>query len=53
VGASVPSRVTLRSLPEGATAEVPEAEPYHYALVDNQILLVDPSDKRIVGIIRR
>jgi hypothetical protein len=53
VGATVPSRVTLHPLPESAATEVPEAKPYHYAMVDNRILLVNPSDKRIVEVIRR
>lgn len=53
VGAAVPTRITLHALPEKAATEIPEAKPYHYAVVNNQLLLVNPSDKRVVDVIRR
>ncbi|MDQ8729057.1 DUF1236 domain-containing protein [Bradyrhizobium sp. LHD-71] len=53
VGATLPSQVTLSPLPASAATEVPEANSYYYAVVDDQLLLVNPSDKRIVDVIKR
>ena len=51
VGQSVPSEVTLRSLPQKAATDVPAAKPYRYAMVNHQLLLVNPSDKKVVDVI--
>jgi hypothetical protein len=51
VGQAVPTSVSLRELPTKAQTDVPAAKPFHYAMVDNKLLLVNPSDKKIVEII--
>jgi hypothetical protein len=51
VGQSVPTKVTLRSLPHKAAADVPAAKPYRYAMVNHQLLLVNPSDKKVIDVI--
>jgi Protein of unknown function (DUF1236) len=51
VGQIVPISVSLRELPNKAQTEVPAAKPYQYAMVDNKLLLVNPSDKKIVEVI--
>jgi Protein of unknown function (DUF1236) len=52
-GAQVPSSIELYALPDNALAQAPEAQSYKYALVRNEVVLVDPSTMRIVDIIRR
>lgn len=51
VGQTVPTSVTLRELPSQAATDVPAAKSYQYAMVDNKLLLVNPSDKKIVDVI--
>ena len=51
VGQTVPASVTLRELSSKAQSEVPAAKPYHYAVVGDELLLVNPSDKKIVDVI--
>ena len=51
VGQTVPISVTLRELPSKAQTDVPAAKSFQYAMVDNKLLLVNPSDKKIVEII--
>lgn len=51
VGQTVPTGVTLRELPSKAQTDVPAAKPYHYAMVQDKLLLVNPSDKKIVEVI--
>ena len=51
VGARVPASVPLLALPERLAARVPAARPYGYAVIDNRVLLVDPSTGIIVAAI--
>jgi hypothetical protein len=53
VGAQVPSTVELRDLPDTVVADAPEIRNYKYTMVQNQVVLVDPSTMRVVEIIRR
>lgn len=53
VGETLPASVTLRELPSKAQTEVPAAQPYHYAMVQDKLLLVNPSDKKIVDVITK
>lgn len=52
VGAKVPDEVTLKRLPSDVGAQIPEAERFHYAKIDDKVLLVDPSNKQVVKVIR-
>lgn len=51
VGAQVPPALELYLLPDGAVATVPEARMLKYTLVNNQVVLVDPTTMRVVDVI--
>ena len=40
-------------LPDGVLAEVPAAKSVKYTVVDNQLILVDPTTMRVVDIIQK
>ena len=47
----VPASVTLRPLPANVTSQIPMVRPYRYTTLGNSLLLVNPSDRRVVDII--
>jgi hypothetical protein len=52
IGASVPQSMSLRQLPSNVTAQVPATRDYEFAKLDNnEILLIDPRDRRVADII--
>jgi hypothetical protein len=51
VGARVPASVALQALPERLAARIPAARPYGYAVIDDRVLLVDPSTGTIAAAI--
>jgi uncharacterized protein DUF1236 len=51
VGAVVPQSVQLQPLPKTILDLVPDLKNYEYAMVANQVLLVDPKNKQVVEII--
>ena len=51
VGAVVPTSVELQDLPKTIVDLIPELKDYQYAMVTNQVLLVDPKTKQVVEII--
>ncbi len=52
IGAQVPSSMSMRQLPSQVTAQVPNAREYEFAKLDNnEILLIDPKDRRVAEII--
>jgi hypothetical protein len=52
VGATVPQSLSTHQLPSNVTTQVPSAKDLEYAKLDNnQILLIDPKDKRVTDII--
>jgi hypothetical protein len=52
VGASVPQSVSMHQLPSSVTTEVPAAKGLEYVKLDNnQVLLIDPKDRRVADII--
>lgn len=51
VGAVVPPSVELQELPKTIVELVPELKGFQYAMVANQVLLVDPKNKQVVEII--
>jgi hypothetical protein len=53
IGASVPPSIELYILPDRALASVPEAKGVKYTMVQNQVVLVDPTTMRVVDIIRQ
>jgi len=52
IGAQVPPSIELNYLPVAALSQAPEARALKYTLVQNQVVLVDPTNMRIVDIIR-
>ena len=52
VGALVPRSIELYALPIAALSQVPDARNWRYTMVQNQVVLVDPTDMRIVEVIR-
>ena len=51
VGAVVPGSIELQELPKTLVDLVPDLKNYQYAMVTNQVLLVDPKSKQVVEII--
>ena len=51
VGADVPPMIELYTLPDDATASVPAAKLYKYTMVENKVVLVDPTKMRVVDVI--
>lgn len=53
VGAAVPPVIELYLLPDGALAQVPAAKAVKYTVVDNHVVLVDPTTMRVVDVIQK
>lgn len=53
IGQPVPAAVELHALPDAAVAEAPAARPYMFTFAQNDVLLVDPTTKNVVDIIKR
>lgn len=51
VGAVVPTTVETQPLPKTIVELVPALKDFEYAMVANQVLLVDPKNKQVVEII--
>jgi Protein of unknown function (DUF1236) len=52
IGAQVPPSIELYALPIAAMSQAPEAQALKYTLVQNQVVLVDPTNMRVVDVIR-
>ena len=52
VGGVVSDAIKLKPLPSDVGAQIPEAERFHYAKIDDRIVLVDPGSKTVVKVIR-
>jgi Protein of unknown function (DUF1236) len=51
IGAPVPPAIELYMLPDVVLAQVPAAKTVKYTVVKNQLLLIDPTNMRVVEII--
>ncbi len=51
IGATMPSDISLRSVPAKVAARVSALKPYDYALLHNKLVIVNPTDKKVVGVI--
>jgi hypothetical protein len=51
VGVQLPASTALRILPDSALAQAPAAKTVQYTLIENQVVLVDPTNMRVVDII--
>ena len=47
----MPASVQLKTLPSSVSNQVPQVQSYDYAMVQSQLLIVDPATKKIVSII--
>jgi hypothetical protein len=52
VGAPVPPFAELRDLPDQASAGTPSAADLKYAMVENDVVVIDPVMMRVVDVIR-
>jgi hypothetical protein len=52
IGADLPGELDVRPLPPAVIALVPEYRGYNYVVVDDEIVIVEPSTRRVVEIIR-
>jgi hypothetical protein len=48
---AVPASLTLHEIPTSVIDRIPELEGYKYTIVDNELLIVNPADMKIVDII--
>ncbi len=53
VGTTVPSDITLRPIPRKVASRLPTLKPYQYARLPNELLIVNPTDKKVVDVINR
>jgi hypothetical protein len=51
IGADVPPMIELYDLPDDALAEVPAAKLYKYTMVENKVVVVDPTRMRVIDVI--
>ena len=51
VGETLPAAVHLQPLPSNVTNSVPSVKSYDFAMVQNGVLIVDPTSKKIVDIV--
>jgi hypothetical protein len=52
VGAELPPSTELYNLPDGLAAEIPQTKIYRYTVVQGQVVIVDPTNLRVVEVIR-
>jgi hypothetical protein len=53
IGAQLPASMALRILPDAALAQAPAAKTVQYTVIANQVILVDPTNMRVVDIINQ
>jgi hypothetical protein len=53
VGVQLPPSIALRILPDTAPAQAPAAKTVQYIVIENQVVLVDPTNMRVVDIIKQ
>ena len=52
VGATVPTGISIQSVPAKVASRVSSLKPYDYALLPDKLLIVNPNDKKVVNIIK-
>ncbi len=53
VGEAVPSSIRVQPLPGSVSSQVPAVKSYDFAMLQNEVLIVDPTSKKIVDVISR
>jgi Protein of unknown function (DUF1236) len=51
IGGDVPPMIELYALPDDAVASVPAAKIYKYTMVENKVVVVDPTKMRVIDVI--
>jgi hypothetical protein len=51
MGSVVPSTMKLQPIPEKTAKDVPSLKPYDFAVMQGKVLIVNPSDKKVVEVI--
>jgi Protein of unknown function (DUF1236) len=51
VGSEVPSAINTYPLPRRAARDVPAVKPYRYAMTQDKVLIVNPSDHKIADVV--
>jgi Protein of unknown function (DUF1236) len=51
VGTEVPSAMNTYPLPRQAARDVPAVKPYRYAMTQDKVLIVNPSDHKIADVV--
>jgi uncharacterized protein DUF1236 len=51
IGADVPPRIELYALPDDALTEVPAVKLYKYTMVEDKVVVVDPTRMRVIDVI--
>lgn len=52
IGAQIPPVTELYGLPEAIAADAPSAKFYKYTIAQNQVVIVDPTNMRVIDVIR-
>jgi hypothetical protein len=52
IGDDIPETVEIESFPETVYTEVPEIRSYRYVVRDDDVYVIDPSERRVIEIIR-
>jgi hypothetical protein len=52
-GTAVPASVALHALPPSVTGPIPMVKPYQYTVQGGTLLIVNPSDRSVVDVIRQ
>jgi Protein of unknown function (DUF1236) len=53
LGARVPQAAELHEIPAPVATEIPSIRRYRYMVVNNEVVLVDPTTSQVVEIIRQ
>jgi hypothetical protein len=53
VGADLPASMELYDLPANIAADIPTTKLYKYTVVQNQVVIVDPTKMKVVDVIRQ
>ncbi len=53
VGEMLPETVPLQPVPPTLVTEIPSAQDYQYAVVENEVVFVDPTTRRVVAVVNQ
>ena len=52
IGAQIPPATELYALPDAITADAPSAKFYRYTIAQNRVVIVDPTNLKVIDVIR-